>query len=83
MRLEVRLQDETVWLTQKWMAELFRKKVRTINEHIQNIFAEGELAAESVVRKFRITADDGKSCDTQHYNFYVVISVATIVVFDR
>ena len=67
-RLEVRLQDETVWLTQKRMAELFQKNVRTINEHIRNIFAEGELVQESVVRKFRITADDGKIYDTQHYN---------------
>jgi hypothetical protein len=73
--LEVRLQEETVWLTQKRMAELFQKNVRTINEHIHNIFAEGELAPESVIRKFRITADDGKSYDTQHYNLYVIISV--------
>ena len=74
-RLEVRLQEETVWLTQKRMAELFRKNVRTINEHIRNIFAEGELVPESVVRKFRITADDGKIYDTQHYNLDVIISV--------
>jgi hypothetical protein len=74
-RLEVRLQDETVWLTQKRMAELFQKNVRTINEHIRNIFAEGELVQESVVRKFRITADDGKIYDTQHYNLDVIISV--------
>jgi hypothetical protein len=73
--LEVRLQEETVWLTQKRMAELFQKNVRTINEHIQNIFAEGELVPESVIRKFRITADDGKSYDTQHYNLDVIISV--------
>jgi hypothetical protein len=74
-RLEVRVQDETVWLTQKRMAELFQKDIRTINEHIQNIFAEGELDAESVIRKFRITADDGKDYDTQHYNLDVIISV--------
>ena len=74
-RLEVRLQDEAVWLTQKRMAELFQKNVRTINEHIQNIFVEGELVPESVVRKYRITADDGKSYDTQHYNLDVIISV--------
>lgn len=74
-RLEVRVQDETVWLTQKRMAELFQKDVRTINEHIQNVFAEGELNADSVIRKFRITADDGKDYDTQHYNLDVIISV--------
>lgn len=51
------------------MAELFQKNVRTINEHIQNIFDEGELAPESVIRKFRITADDGKRYDTQPYKF--------------
>lgn len=59
-QLEVCLQEETVWLTQKRMAELFQKNVRTINEHIRNIFAEGELAPGSVIWKFRITADDGK-----------------------
>ena len=65
-RLQVRLQDETVWLTQKLLAELFEKDVRTINEHIQNIFEEGELVVDSVIRKFRITAADGKTYETQH-----------------
>ncbi len=74
-RLEVRLMDETVWLTQKLMAELFQKDVRTINEHIQNIFKEGELAEASVIRKFRITAADGKSYETAHYNLDAIISV--------
>jgi len=74
-RIQVRLEDETVWLTQKLMAELFQKDVRTINEHIRNIFAEGELSPESVIRNFRITAADGKTYDTQHYNLDVVISV--------
>ena len=74
-RIEVRLEGETVWLTQKLMSELFQKDVRTINEHIQNIFEEGELSPESVIRKFRITAADGKSYETQHYNLNVIISV--------
>jgi hypothetical protein len=74
-RIQVRLQDETVWLSQKMMAELFQKDVRTINEHIRNIFAEGELSPESVIRNFRITAADGKTYDTQHYNLDVIISV--------
>lgn len=74
-RIQVRLEDETVWLTQKLMAELFQKDVRTTNEHIRNIFAEGELSPESVIRNFRITAADGKTYDTQHYNLDVVISV--------
>ena len=74
-RIEVRLENETVWLTQKLMAELFQKDVRTVNEHIQNIFDEGELAPDSVIRKFRITAADGKAYDTQHYNLDVIIAV--------
>jgi hypothetical protein len=57
------------------MAELFQKDVRTINEHIQNVFADGELSQESVIRKFRITAADGKIYETQHYNLDVIISV--------
>jgi hypothetical protein len=73
--IQVRLEDETVWLTQKLMAELFQKNVRTINEHIQNIFEEEELSPESVIRKFRITAVDGKTYETNHYNLDVVISV--------
>ena len=82
-RLEVRLLDETVWLTQKLMAELFQKDVRTINEHIQNIFKEGELAEASVVRKFRITAADGKGYETAHYNLDVIISVGYRVKSQR
>jgi hypothetical protein len=74
-RIQCRFENETVWLTQKLMAELFQKDVRTINEHIQNVFEEGELSPESVIRKFRITAADGKTYDTQHYNLEVVISV--------
>ena len=74
-RIQCRFENETIWLTQKLMAELFQKDVRTINEHIQNVFAEGELSPESVIRKFRITAADGKTYDTQHYNLEVVISV--------
>jgi len=74
-RVQVQIEDETVWLTQKQMAELFQKDVRTVNEHIQNIFEEGELAPDSVIRNFRITAGDGKTYDTQHYNLDVIISV--------
>jgi hypothetical protein len=59
-QLEVNLREDTVWLNQKQMAALFDKDVRTINEHTQNIFQEGELEESSVIRKFRITAADGK-----------------------
>jgi hypothetical protein len=74
-RIQCQFENETVWLTQELMAELFQKDVRTINEHIQNVFAEGELASESDIRKFRITAADGKTYETQHYNLDVIISV--------
>lgn len=73
--LEVKLEEETIWLTQKQMAELFGKGRVTITEHIQNVFKEGELEEKSVCREFRHTAKDGKSYITQHYNLDVIISV--------
>lgn len=73
--LEVQLSDETVWLSQKQMALLFEKDVRTVNEHIVNIFKEKELNKSSVIRKSRITAGDGKSYETAFYNLDVIISV--------
>lgn len=73
--LEVRYEDETIWLTQKLIAQLFDVTVPTINEHLKNILACNELQEYSVVRKFRITAADGKSYDTQHYNLDAIISV--------
>ena len=75
IKLDVRLEDETVWLTQIQMATLFGKDKRTISEHIGNIFREGELDENAVVRKFRTTATDGKNYDTHHYNLDVIISV--------
>lgn len=60
-QLEVHLQNETVWLTQAQMIALFDVSKKTVSEHIQNIFREGELTADSVVRKSRTTAADGKS----------------------
>lgn len=73
--LDVRLDHETVWLTQKQMARLFGKTVPTINEHIKTIFRDAELEENSVIRNFRITASDGKIYDTAHYNLDVIISV--------
>ncbi len=72
---DVPLESETVWLTQKQMAELFEVTVPTINEHIKNIFRIKELEEHSVIRKFRITASDGKSYQTNHYNLDAIISV--------
>jgi len=74
-RVEVRLQDETVWLSQKLMAELFQTSVPNINMHIGNIFEEGELAADSVIKDFLTTAADGKNYQTKFYNLDVIISV--------
>ncbi len=67
--------DENIWLSQKMMAELYRVNVRTVNDHLQKIFVDGELDKNSVIRKFRITASDGKNYDTQHYNLSVIVAV--------
>jgi hypothetical protein len=75
IKIDVRLQEETVWLTQSQMGQLFGKDKRTISEHISNIFSEGELEENSVVRNFRTTAADGKNYATNHYNLDVIISV--------
>jgi len=75
IKVDVRLEEETVWLTQAQMASLFGKSRKTITEHIQNVFKEGELDENSVCRNFRLTAGDGKSYDTSHYNLDVIISV--------
>ena len=77
-RIEVRLENETVWLTQKLMAELFQKDVRTVNEHIQNIFEERELMPEATIRKFRIVQPEGArqvTREIEHYNLDVIIAV--------
>jgi len=73
--IEVRVEDETVWLTQKLVGRLFEVDVRTVSEHLQNIFKSGELAENSVVRNFRITAADGKNYNTKFYNLDAIISV--------
>jgi hypothetical protein len=73
--LEVRVADETVWLTQKLIAALFDVDVRTVSEHLTNIFQSGELVDDSVIRKFRNTAADGKQYLTSFYNLDAIISV--------
>ena len=74
-KLEVRLENETVWLTQKLMAELFQTTKQNISLHLQNIFAEGELSEDSVVKDFLTTAADGKNYKTAFYNLDAIISV--------
>ncbi len=74
-KLQVQLEDETVWLTQLQIGELFGRSKKTISEHIGNIFKEGELIENSVVRNYRTTASDGKKYATNFYNLDVIISV--------
>ncbi|OOF45881.1 virulence RhuM family protein [Rodentibacter trehalosifermentans] len=73
--IEVRYEDNEIWLTQKRIAELFEVSLPTINEHLKHIFESKELNELSVIRNFRITATDGKNYNTKHYNLDAVISV--------
>ena len=73
--IEVMYADETIWCTQDAIAALFEKGRSTITEHLQNIFSDGELKKDSVCRKFRRTAADGKNYSTQYYNLDAIISV--------
>ncbi|WP_163397541.1 virulence RhuM family protein [Flavobacterium fluviatile] len=75
IKIDVQLNEDTVWLNQAQLCELFQKSKATVSEHIKNIFHEGELNENSVVRKFRTTASDGKSYETNFYNLDVIISV--------
>ena len=75
VNVEVFFQNDTLWLTQKTIAELFEKGRSTITEHLKNIFAEGELDEESVCREFRHTAEDGKNYNTRYYNLRVITAV--------
>ena len=76
--IEVKIEEETIWLTQLQMAELFEKDVRTVNEHIKNIYKTGELGQKSTIRKFRIVRQEGNRKVTrniEHYNLDMIISV--------
>jgi len=77
-RIQVKLQDETVWLTQKLMAELFQISVPTVNEHIKTIYKDGELVPDATIRKFRIVQPEGVrdvSREVDYYNLDMIISV--------
>jgi len=82
-KIRVRIEDENVWLSQKLIAELFNVDVRTVNEHLGNILTEKELEENSVIRKFRITASDGKTYNTKHYNLDAILAVGYRVRSDR
>jgi len=75
--------DENVWLTQKMMATLYDVDVRTINYHLKKIFDDSELQQDAVIRKFRITASDGKQYETLHYNLAAIIAVGYKVNSER
>ena len=74
-QVDVRFQDETVWLTQAQLVDLYQSSKANVSEHIKNIFDEGELDKNSVVRKFRTTASDGKNYEVKYYNLDMIISL--------
>ena len=81
--VEVRYEDEVNWITQKMLAVLYEVETNTINYHIKKIFEDSELEEDSVIRNFRITASDGKSYDTKHYNLQMIIAVGFKVNSER
>lgn len=81
--LEMRYEDENIWLTQKMMAALYDVSVSAINQHLKRIFEDNELVEESVIKKYLITASDGKSYSTKHYNLQAIIAVGFKVNNDR
>lgn len=81
--IEVRYEDENIWITQKMLAILYDVEINTINYHIKKIFEDGELKEDSVIRNFRITANDGKNYITKHYNLEMAIAVGFKVNSER
>lgn len=81
--VEVRYEDENIWITQKMLAVLYEVETNTINYHIKKIFEDSELEEDSVIRNFRITASDGKLYDTKHYNLQMIIAVGFKVNSER
>lgn len=78
-KIDVRFVDETVWLTQAQLCELYQTSKSNVSEHIKNIFEEGELEENSVVRKFRTTASDGKNYSVSYYNLDMIISLGYLI----
>lgn len=74
-KIEIRYEDENLWLTQKLISNLYDVEVNTINYHIKKIFTDNELEENSVIRNFRITANDGKNYNTKHYNLSMIIAI--------
>jgi hypothetical protein len=85
-RVECRFVDETLWLSQALIAELFQKDVRTVNEHLQNIYEEGEIEAQATIRKFRIVRREGPrdvEREIEHYNLDAILAVGYRVRSER
>ena len=74
-KIEIRYEDENLWLTQKLISNLYDVEVNTINYHIKKIFTDNELEENAVIRNFRITANDGKTYNTKHYNLSMIIAI--------
>ena len=74
-KIDVKLEEETLWLTQAQMCELYQTSKSNVSEHIKHIFEEGELDKDSVVRNFRTTAADGKEYMVSHYNLDMIIAL--------
>ena len=81
--IEIRYEDENIWLTQKMLSILYDVDVRTINYHIKKIFEDSELSEKAVIRKFRITASDGKEYNANHYSIQMIIAVGFKVNSER
>ena len=81
--IEIRYEDENIWLTQKMLSILYDVDVRTIHYHIKKIFEDSELSEKAVIRKFRITASDGKEYNANHYSIQMIIAVGFKVNSER
>ncbi|MEF9921907.1 MAG: RhuM family protein, partial [Anaerovoracaceae bacterium] len=81
--VEMRYEDENIWLTQKMMATLYDVSVQNIGQHIKKVLEDGELTEDSVIKKYFITASDGKQYDTKHYNLQMIIAVGFKVNNER
>lgn len=75
IKVDVRFEEKSIWLSQKQLSEIFSKSIKTISEHISNIFDEGEFEESSVIRNFRTTASDGKNYDVKYYNLDMIIAI--------
>ncbi|NCC19700.1 cell filamentation protein Fic, partial [Candidatus Saccharibacteria bacterium] len=81
--IEMRYEDENIWLTQKMLATLYDVETHTVNYHIKKIFADSELQESAVIRNYRITASDGKTYNTKHYNLQMIIAVGFKINSER